>query len=168
MNFLKTRKALSLLAVLMISISSFAQSIGHIDFQTLLATMPETAQIQSELNAMSVDLENRYNKYVGELTAKETEYANLAADASTAAREGLEMEIRNLYQVIQNFETNSREDVLNKQNELMSPLIEKAQNAVNSVAEEKGLSYVLDIGTLIYTGTGAVDITEDVKMKLNL
>ena len=57
-----------------------------------------------------------------------------------------------------------------KQLELLNPLIEKVQNAVNAVGKEKGFTYILDkaTGTIVFIGDNAIDITADVKAKLGL
>ena len=54
--------------------------------------------------------------------------------------------------------------------ELIAPLIEKVQNAVNAVGQEKGFTYILDkaSGTVVYIGDNAIDITADVKAKLGI
>ena len=58
----------------------------------------------------------------------------------------------------------------NKQLELLNPLIEKVQNAVNAVGKEKGFTYIFDkaAGAVVFIGDNAVDITADVKAKLGL
>ena len=54
--------------------------------------------------------------------------------------------------------------------ELLSPIIEKVQNAVNAVGQEKGFTYILDktAGVVVFIGENAIDITSDVKAKLGL
>ena len=59
--------------------------------------------------------------------------------------------------------------IMQKEQELLQPLIERAKTAINEVAKEKGYTYILD------TGTGVVvffddtdDITPFVKKKLGI
>ena len=53
---------------------------------------------------------------------------------------------------------------------LLKPLLEKIQNAINTVGKEKGYTYILDLatGAAVYVGTDAVDVTKDVKAKLGI
>ncbi len=54
---------------------------------------------------------------------------------------------------------------------LMSPVIEKAQNAITKVAKENGLTYVFDLsaGSLIYyDDKGSVDLLPLVKKELGI
>ncbi|WP_182187262.1 OmpH family outer membrane protein [Pectinatus frisingensis] len=51
-----------------------------------------------------------------------------------------------------------------RQNELIKPIRDNIQKAVEAVAKEKGLDYVIDASVAIY---GAEDITKDVIAKVN-
>ena len=57
-----------------------------------------------------------------------------------------------------------------KRAELLAPLLEKIQNAINAVGKEKGYTYIIDVatGATVYIGTDAVDVTKDVKAKLGI
>ena len=57
-----------------------------------------------------------------------------------------------------------------KRAELLQPLLEKIQNAINSVGKEKGYTNILDVATAttVYIGTDAIDVTKDVKAKLGI
>ena len=71
---------------------------------------------------------------------------------------------------IQEFQGNAEIAMQNKQVELLNPIIEKVQNAVNAVGQEKGFTYILDktAGVVVFIGENAIDITADVKAKLGL
>ena len=58
-------------------------------------------------------------------------------------------------------------------NELVAPIMEKVQNAINEVAQDGKFSYILDVGSgfpvILYNqGPGAHDITTLVKKELKL
>ena len=71
---------------------------------------------------------------------------------------------------IQQFQVNAEGEFENKRAELLKPILDKIQNAINTVGKEKGYTYVLDLatGAAVYVGTDAVDCTKDVKAKLGI
>ena len=89
---------------------------------------------------------------------------------SNLIRQSKEKEIVDLETRIREFESSADMALQNKQLELVTPLIEKVQNAVNTVGKEKGFTYILDkaVGAVVYIGDDAIDITPDVKAKLGL
>ena len=59
------------------------------------------------------------------------------------------------------------------QNDLLAPVVEKIQNAINDVAKDGKYSYILDTGSgfnvILYNdGPNSNDITDEVKKKLKL
>ena len=78
-------------------------------------------------------------------------------------------EIQDLEMRIQQFQQSSQESIQLKRQDILAPLLEKAQNAINEVAEENGYTYVFDIslGTIVY-GKDSHDILPLVKTKLGI
>ena len=60
-------------------------------------------------------------------------------------------------------------DIQKKSAELMQPIIEKANKAVQEVAKAGGYSVILETGSMVYFDEATVkDITPDVKTKLGI
>ncbi len=57
-----------------------------------------------------------------------------------------------------------------KQQEMLQPIIDKANNAIKEVARENGFIYIFDIagGTILYYSEKSVDILPLVKKKLGI
>ena len=160
-----------LLFVAATSLTGFVQAqsnIGHINFQELLAAMPEAKGIQSNLESYGTELQTTYDQYLGELQTRQTDYQTNAAAWSEVKREAAEQDIQSLVSRIEEFQLTSQEKLVNKQNELMNPLVEKAQAAVDAVGKEKGLTYVMDSSSLLFIGAGATDLLPAVKVKLGI
>ena len=85
-------------------------------------------------------------------------------------KQSKEKELVDLESRIGAFQANAENDFDAKRAELLQPLLEKIQNAINSVGKEKGYTYILDLatGAAVYVGDDAVDITKDVKAKLGV
>ena len=148
-----------------------AQKLAHLNVDQLLSLMPETkaaeTEIQNYVNALQKDLEEMQSEL-------QTRAENLQANQAnwTQLRVAKEQEdLQLLYERIQQYQVKAQEDMQKKQMDLMKPIIEKAQNAVNDVAREKGYTYVLDSsqskGVVIFTEKGE-DILPYVKAKLGI
>ena len=144
------------------------QKIGYVDSQVIIDMMPEGAKIQQDLQAY-------YSELQAELQAMATEYQNKLRDyeANSATmgnvlRQSKEKEILDLQSRIQEFQNNAEGDFTAKQTELMKPMLDKIQKAIDEVVKAKGLAYVFEKTVVLSIGEGAIDITADVKAKLGL
>jgi len=70
---------------------------------------------------------------------------------------------------IGNFQQQAQEQLQEKQAELLNPIIEKATQAINTVAREGGFIYIYDVRTLVYVDTvKSTDIAPLVKSRLGI
>ena len=74
---------------------------------------------------------------------------------------------------MQVFAQDAQMELQTLQNDLLAPVVEKIQNAINEVAKNGKYSYILDTGNvsnvILYNdGPNSYDITSEVKKKLNL
>ena len=75
-----------------------------------------------------------------------------------------------MQQRIQQFQQNAQDEYKNKNDELMQPIIQKIQKAINDVGKENGFLYIFDVssGAVPYVSADSQDITPIVKTKLNI
>ena len=153
--------------------STYAQNlkIDHINVDQLIGMMQETQAMEEEMQKYGDQLQKDLEEMQ---TEAQTKYQNLIANQNnwTQLRINKEQEeLEAMAQRIQQYQMQAQEDFQNKQLELMKPIIEKAQNAVNAVAREKGFTYVLDSsqskGVVIFVEKGE-DILPLVKAKLGI
>ena len=168
---MKAVKVLFFTAVLLLGVNTaMAQAkLGHIDVATLISLMPETKKANTQMETMSNGFKADYDKMVTEYQNLAQKYQNEAASQSDAMNQTRAKELEDRQQRLQMFAQSAQQDLEKKSNELMQPIFEKAQEAINAVAKEKGLSYVFNTtsGALVYDG-GGVDLMPDVKKKLGL
>lgn len=166
---MKNLKTLLLIAVFTLGLGSIAnaQKVGHIDFEKLIAEMPETETLkldmeklgktyQDEIQGMEKELESTRKKYVAESNTQTQETNDKRAQELQEQNAKLEQARRFAYQ-----------DMQKKQNDGLQPIIEKAQKAIDEVAAAKSVLYVLDAsvgkGLLVKKGQ---DLFDAVKTKL--
>lgn len=155
-----------------VSMGVNAQSlkIGHVDSGAIMEIMPERAKIEQDLQAYAAELQSELQAMGAEYQSKYQDYQANKATMSNLIRQSKEKEIVDLETRISEFQNSAEMAMQSKQLELLNPLIEKVQNAVNAVGKEKGFTYILDkaTGTIVFIGDNAIDITADVKAKLGL
>ena len=144
--------------------------IGHVDSGAIMQIMPETAKVEQDLQAYAAELQAELQAMAGEYQNKLQDYQANQATMSNLIRQSKEKEIIDLETRIQEFQSSAEMAMQSKQVELLNPIIEKVQNAVNAVGQEKGFTYILDktAGVVVFIGENAIDITSDVKAKLGL
>jgi len=143
---------------------------AHIDSQELLSVMPERAAAKTTLENFAKQLEDRLTAMQSEFEKKYNEYLATADTLPPLIRQNSEEELSGLQQRIQNFQQNAQQQISQKENELLQPIIAKARAAIDEVANEKGYIYVFDIGTgvVLFHSAESEDILPFVKTKLGI
>ncbi|MDP5106228.1 MAG: OmpH family outer membrane protein [Polaribacter sp.] len=166
---MKNLKTLLLIAVFTLGLGGVAnaQKTGHIDFEKLVAEMPQTKKLkldieklgktyQDEIEGMAKKLDAKMKKYTAEQNAQTQDINETRAQEVQQERARYEQLRQTAYQEMQK-----------KQAEGLEPIIEKAQKAIEDVAAAKGILYVLDAsigkGLLVTKGE---DLFGAVKSKL--
>ena len=141
---------------------------GHIHSEQLLMIMPETADADKAIQEYSQMLETQLQAMYGEYQTKAGEFQTNEGLMTDIVKEAKIKEIQDLELRIQQFQQTSQESIQQK-NEVLSPLLEKAQNAINEVAKEQNYTYIFDIslGSIVY-GEESRDIMPLVKSKLGI
>ena len=124
----------------------FAQDkFGHIHSEQLLMIMPETADAEKAIQEYSQMLETQLQAMYGEYQTKAGEFQTNEGLMTDIVKEAKIKEIQDLELRIQQFQQTSQESIQQKRNEVLSPLLEKAQNAIDEVAKEENYTYIFDI-----------------------
>ena len=151
-------------------LSAQTLKFGHIDFQQLLAAMPERVAATTALEKVQADLESKLQAMQKEYSEKGKEYVALAQakDANEALVKAKQDEVTSIQDRIQTFQQTAQESLQKEQNKLMQPVIEKARKAINDIAKEQGLIYVFEANGVLYHSEQSVDLTPMVKAKLGI
>jgi outer membrane protein len=165
-------KPFVLLFFIAVTVSAGAQThkFGHIDLQALVQVMPERASAETEFNKFQADLEDVLGEMQQNYQQKLSELEKMGADVSEVRRNARISELQELQQRIQNYTINAQQQLQNKQAELLSPVFDKAEQAIEEVAKEQGLLYVFDMGSrvVLYKSNQSIDILPMVKKKMNI
>lgn len=164
-------KSLFLVAIIAVTtgVSAQKQKIAHINSNELLMAMPQRDSIEKEIQKYAKELEAEMQNLSAEYEQKVQEFNSKKEMMSDLIKETKIKEINNMQQNIQSFQQRAQEDLQQKENELLQPLIQKAQKAIDEVADEQGYDYVLDssLGVVLFSKEGD-DILPLVKEKLDI
>lgn len=165
-------KILILSVALLISVSVFAQGpkFGHINTSELLTAMPEREAAQKELQDYAKKLENQLEIMQVEYNTKVQDYLQNQETFTNIIKQTKERELQELQNRIQEFQAGAQEDLQQMESRLIQPILQKAEEAINAVATEKGLIYVFDVSSrvVLFYSSESENILAAVKVKLGI
>lgn len=164
------RKILVVIVALVIAAPTFAQQkFGHIDSAALLELMPEKAKAEKELEAFAKEFQTALEAMAKEYEGKVASFQQTEKDMIPTVRNTKVREITELERRIQEFQTQAQEEIAKKEQDVLTPIIEKARKAIDEVAVAKDYTYIFDNsqGMLLYA-KDTEDVMADVKAKLGL
>lgn len=148
--------------------------VGYTDYEVLLANMPQMASVQQELQTFYTENQTKLQQQAQDFQERAQRYERQASLLSAEARAEREQELGTLQQQVQQAAAQADQLIQQKRLELMRPLFERLQNAIDTVAKAKGLDIVLptqvggDPFILYVNETRVTDITRDVAMELGI
>mgnify|MGYP002661962301 CR=1 FL=1 len=166
---MKQLKTLAIAIVLFIGTQVSAQTkVAHIDVQALMTTMPEMKTAQDQMKKIQETYDKDYKNMVTEYQTKLQKYEQEAPTAGDALNETRSKEMQDIGSRIQQFEQTAKKELGQKELDLIKPIMEKAQKAIQKVAKAKGVNYVLDAttGSGVLFAEGGIDLLADVKKEL--
>ena len=165
-----------LLAALVLALPAQSQDlkVGYTDYEVLLANMPQMQEVQQQLQTFYTETQQRLQTQAQSFQEKAQRYENQASLLSAEARAEREQELSTLQQQVQTAAQQADQQLGQKRLELMRPLFERLQAAIDTVAKNKGLDIVLptqvggDPVILFVNENRIVDITRDVATELGI
>ena len=144
--------------------------IGHVDVSEILSALPETDSAKlllekdaKELNLMLENMHVEYNKLVDDFEINQDTYSELVKRTKQS-------EILEVQNKITNFQKNASEQLQQRNVELLQPIYQKIQQAIDKVATEGKYTYILDIsqGTVVFKSKDSQNINSLVLNELKL
>ena len=164
------KKVILIVVALAFAAPSFAQQkFGHVDSAALLELMPEKAKAEKELEAFAKEFQTALEAMAKEYEGKVGAFQQGEKDMIATVRNTKMREIADLERRIQEFQQQAQEEIGKKEQEVLTPIIDKARKAIDEVAVAKGYTYIFDssLGVLLYA-KDSEDVMADVKAKLGL
>lgn len=161
---------LTLVAALLLSASSlFAQKFGRINSQEILLAMPESKEMETNMQAFVKDLQDNLETIAVEFNQKYLDFQKNVENYSDSVRQLKSKELQELQNRREEFEQIAQQDIQKKQQELMTPIIEKAKAAIDKVAKENGYLVIFETNSLASFDEAALtDIAPQVRKELGI
>ena len=145
-----------------------AQSnVAHINVQQLISEMPEVISAQNELAKLEKDYTTQIDNAFKEFQTKAQSYSSDAANQTDVTNQARQKELESMQTNLQEFRDSAAQELQKKQMDLMTPLLEKARDAITKVGQDQGFNYVIDSspngGIILADGK---DLLDDVKKEL--
>lgn len=163
------KKALLVLSAFVFSLTVSAQKIAHIDLDSLISLMPESAEAKKAQEEYIKQLESMITTMQTEFDTKYQDYVTNQAKYSALIKSSMEKELQDLQKRIQEFQVTAQQDLQKKNEELAKPIYDKAKKAIDAVAKENGYKYVLDSSTgVVLFSEASDDLMALTKKKLGI
>lgn len=151
-----------------ITLPAAAQKFGHIDSQELLMAMPERDKAEEQLEKQAAMYQQQLQEMQQELQKKYEDYMAKTETWPEAIRKTKEKELNQLQQGLQDFSQTAQQDLAKLEEDLLTPMINRAKEAIEAVGEENGFTYIFDASTGATLFNGGEDVTGLVKAKLGI
>ncbi len=132
--------------------TAFGQKMAYINSQELIFTMPEVDSVNAKLQLLETDYLNRLEEIQVEFNNKLNDWQKNSASYTEAMNQMKEQELNEIGQRFEQYQQLANQEIQETQTQLMQPVYEKANNAIQKVAKENGFAVVFDLasGPIIY------------------
>lgn len=165
---MKNFKTLLLIGLVTIGFNSVQaqDKIGHIDTQALIMSMPEAKAMQTELEKLNKTQQTDLQTAATELQTKATKYKAEGPTQTQEENQRRQVEFQQEEQKLVAADRAAQQALQNKQQELLEPILKKANEAIQTVATANGYKYVFDRASLIIAD--GTDLLSLVKAELGI
>mgnify|MGYP002672181044 FL=1 len=142
--------------------------IAFVNTQEVFMALPEVADMQKKLEDLNAKYKKELETMQGEYQKKYSDFIAQQDSLTENIKVRRMQEVQDMQQRMDNFVQVAQQDVAKQQQDLLTPIQQKIQDAIKAVGAEKGYTYIIDPQVLLYQGSNAIDATQFVKAKLGL
>lgn len=165
----KVLKLTLIMAMVFTSSTVFAQKFARVNTQELFAQMPETAEMQKNLDEFGKELQEQLEAIQVEFNNRYAEFEKAQATMNPTVKQMKQAELNGLQQRYGEFQQIAQQDFAKKQQELATPIQEKLDAAIAKVAKAGSYTAVFDTMAFVYYDEAQViDISGAVKKELGI
>jgi outer membrane protein len=139
--------------VLLGSGTLFAQlKIGYVNSQKMILTYPEAIEAQKKFQ-QEVDAVDKELKQMEQgLIAKQQEFNQQSILLSEKKKQEKQQEMQDLYMRLQQYRQDKQNELAQRQDDLMKPILDKMDAAIQKMGVEQGYDYIFDSlqGNILY------------------
>ncbi len=146
--------------------------IGYTNPARVLSQLPEVEEIDQQIQQLIQERDQELAEKATNLQQVFTDYENTMGSLSQQERSDREQELMEMNQQFEQDRETMMNEIRQKRSELMAPVIESMNKAMEEVAKEMNLDLVLNEGTsygdsiIFYANSESLDITDKILEKL--
>ncbi|WP_101690234.1 OmpH family outer membrane protein [Dysgonomonas massiliensis] len=162
-------KKLFVLLLVLAPVAAFAQDkIAYISAQEIFTKMPEMSEVETALAKKREDVQKQMAALEKQYQETLERYQKDTTQLSESILMDRQKEIQSLEERYRTFVEKSQVEFEQEQQKLLAPLQQKMMNAIKTVGDENGYTYIISREALLYTSSSAIDASAKVKAKLNI
>jgi len=151
--------------------------IGYVNPQSILANMPEMRAVQQRLQNFTARKQQELLTLEQDFQTQVAQYQQKVGVISAEAQQQEEVRLGQLQQELLQAQEVAEQELAQRRDELVGPLLEQIGSAIEAVAQKQGLSYVLNTTTssgdmiILYASEdfrAKFDITQSVMEELGM
>ena len=151
--------------------------IGYVNPQSILANMPEMRAVQQRLQNFTARKQRELSTLEQDFQSQVVEYQQKVGVISAEAQQQEEARLGQLQQELLQAQEVAEQELAQRRDELVGPLLEQIGSAIEAVAQKQALSYVLNTTTssgdmiILYASEdfrAKFDITQSVMEELGM
>ena len=169
-----SRYVIAALFVLLAVLPAQAQvKVGYADYELVIVQMADYKKVQETLQSQAQKDQTALRAQEQVLQERLADYQQKQALLSADARQTREQELIKLQGELQQTQQQKLQALGQQEQELMGPLFERLQTAIDEVSRAEGLTMVFGVRAggdpvVLYASDAAVDITAKVMEKLGV
>ena len=152
------------------NVSAQNLKLAHINKQELIVSMPEYEEATAQIQKIQEDLGKNLEEMQVEYRRKLDEFSKNQDNWTDLVKQSKIDEIQSIERRIQAFQEQAQESLQQDYNKLLQPVLEKADKAIDAVAKEQGVTYVINANPeiLLFKAVGTLDLLPLVKQHLGI
>ena len=177
LKIIKKKMKTTIKLVLVITFAAFCSNVSaqniklaHINMQELIESMPDYEEAMESLQKHGETLSNEIEEIQVELNRLIDEFQRVQESLQDLVRQSRLEEIQRRSERLEQFQQQAQFSFQQEQNRLLQPILEKANKAVETVAKEQNITYVIsaDQNILLFKAVGTLDLLPSVKEHLGI
>jgi len=150
---------------------AIAQKIGYTNQEAILSNMPEMQEVQKTLKQEAQQQQRQLRRQQQKFQKQLKQYQQQRSLLSDSAQSAREQELQQMRTKLQRSSQQRQQQLRKRERELMQPLLEDLQSAIDTVAAARNIDMVVRTQALLYVNQqseSVTDITRDVAQELGI
>lgn len=162
-------KKLVILFLIVAPVGVYAQDkLAYINTQEVFTQMPEIKDVETKLSAKQEEIQKNLAAIQAEYDKKLEEFKASTVEVTEAVLTDRQKQIQQIQERYETYHENSEKEFQDLRQQQLAPVQQKLQQAIKSVGDKNGFTYIIEVGAVPYVSTSAVDAGKLVKAELGI